>query len=75
MDAELAAEREAFHALASTGGRPIHPVELLQTVLTAPGQYRDILAYWQDRPDECVCPPSNCIGGQTAPESRGSAPE
>lgn len=45
-------EREAFRALAAAGGRPIHPINLLQNVLAAPGEYRDILTCWQDRPDE-----------------------
>ncbi len=45
-------EREAFRALAAGGGRPIHPIDLLHTVLAAPGEHRDILTYWQDRPGQ-----------------------
>ena len=49
---EMEREREAFRALAADGGRPIHPINRLRNVLAAPGEYRDILTYWQDRPDE-----------------------
>jgi hypothetical protein len=46
------AEQEAYDALVAGGGRPSHPLRLIQDVLAAPGEYRDILTFWQDRPDE-----------------------
>lgn len=48
----MESEHEAYHALVADGGRPSHPLDLLKKVLAAPGKYRDILTFWQDRPDE-----------------------
>ncbi|RFU81176.1 hypothetical protein TARUN_1022 [Trichoderma arundinaceum] len=45
-------ESIAYHALINEGGRPSHPLSLLQNIVTAPGKYRDILAFWQDQSDE-----------------------
>lgn len=45
-------EAHAYNALLDDGGRPSHPLSLMEDVVAAPGQYRDILAFWQDRSDE-----------------------
>ncbi|KAL7796007.1 hypothetical protein V8C37DRAFT_372802 [Trichoderma ceciliae] len=45
-------ESIAYHALVNEGGRPSHPLSLLQSIVAAPGKYRDILAFWQDQSDE-----------------------
>ncbi|QYS97556.1 hypothetical protein H0G86_004784 [Trichoderma simmonsii] len=46
------AETFAYHALVSEGGRPSHPLSQLKSIVSAPGKYRDILAFWQDQSDE-----------------------
>jgi hypothetical protein len=48
----MESEHEADHTLVTDGGRPSHPLDLLSEVLAAPGKYRHILTFWQDRPDE-----------------------
>ncbi|KAM0261882.1 hypothetical protein ACHAQJ_002085 [Trichoderma viride] len=45
-------ESIAYHALVNEGGRPSHPLNLMRSIVAAPGQYRDILAFWQDQSDE-----------------------
>jgi hypothetical protein len=45
-------ERQAYDALVAKGGRPSHPFPLITKVLGAPGAYRDILTFWQSRPDD-----------------------
>ncbi|KAM4060780.1 hypothetical protein HRG_001688 [Hirsutella rhossiliensis] len=45
-------ETEAYNELMDNGGRPSHPLELLQTIVEAPGEYRDILSYWQSHPNQ-----------------------
>lgn len=40
-------EIEAYYTLISLGGRPSHPISLLKDVVRNPGQYREILAFWQ----------------------------
>lgn len=45
-------ETTAYHSLVNEGGRPSHPLRLLQTIVNGPGKYRDILAFWQDQSDE-----------------------
>ncbi|KAL6864052.1 hypothetical protein J3F83DRAFT_716335 [Trichoderma novae-zelandiae] len=42
----------AYNTLIDDGGRPSHPLSLLESIASAPGKYRDILAFWQDRSDE-----------------------
>jgi hypothetical protein len=46
------AERTAYNALVATGGRPSHPFHLIEDVLASPGEYRDILGFWKNLPDE-----------------------
>ncbi|KAJ2900037.1 hypothetical protein MKZ38_002690 [Zalerion maritima] len=48
----LSAEISAYNALVADGGRPSHPLRLLKTVVQEPGSFRNILAFWQDRPDD-----------------------
>lgn len=45
-------ETQSYHSLIDRGGRPSHPISLLEDVVESPGQYRPILSYWQDHPDE-----------------------
>ncbi|KAK4039383.1 hypothetical protein C8A01DRAFT_16638 [Parachaetomium inaequale] len=45
-------ERQAYDELVADGGRPSHPFALVTKVLEVPGAYRDILTFWQDRPDD-----------------------
>ncbi|KAH0492204.1 hypothetical protein TgHK011_007166 [Trichoderma gracile] len=42
----------AYKALIADGGRPSHPLGLLDRTISSPARYRDILAFWQTRPDE-----------------------
>ncbi|KAK1247483.1 hypothetical protein MKX07_002392 [Trichoderma sp. CBMAI-0711] len=42
----------AYKALIADGGRPSHPLGLLERTISLPARYRDILAFWQTRPDE-----------------------
>jgi hypothetical protein len=39
--------REAYYTLVAEGGTPSHPVELGFDVLDNPGEYEDILSYWE----------------------------
>ncbi|KAF2193575.1 hypothetical protein K469DRAFT_745128 [Zopfia rhizophila CBS 207.26] len=50
----LQGETKAYHALVSDGGRPSHPLSLLEDIVKSPGEYREILSFWQDRgkPDD-----------------------
>lgn len=52
LDQTRQLESIAYHALVNEGGRPSHPLSLLQSIVSAPGEYRDILAFWQDQSDE-----------------------
>ncbi|KAL2016967.1 hypothetical protein VTK56DRAFT_2801 [Thermocarpiscus australiensis] len=52
MDDSDELQRRAYDALVADGGRPSHPLQLLKRVVIAPGEFRDILTCWQDRPDE-----------------------
>lgn len=45
-------ETAAYHALINEGGRPSHPLSRLRSIVASPGQYHDILAFWQDQSDE-----------------------
>jgi hypothetical protein len=47
---DLRSETECYNTLVNDGGRPSHPVSLLEDVLKNPGEYREILSYWQDHP-------------------------
>ncbi|UKZ48528.1 hypothetical protein TrVGV298_002753 [Trichoderma virens] len=49
---ELESETQAYHSLVNEGGRPSHPLSLVESIISAPGQYRDILAFWQEQTDE-----------------------
>ncbi|TFB07568.1 hypothetical protein CCMA1212_001150 [Trichoderma ghanense] len=42
----------AYETLVQDGGRPSHPLGLLERIVFSPGRYRGILAFWQDRSDE-----------------------
>jgi hypothetical protein len=44
---DLAEEMEYYNTLVREGGRPSHPVSLGRDVLEEPGEYREILSYWQ----------------------------
>ena len=44
---DLEEEKECYNTLLREGGRPSHPVSLGRDVLEDPGEYRDILSYWQ----------------------------
>ena len=44
---DLADETECYNTLVREGGRPSHPVSLGRDVLEDPGEYREILSYWQ----------------------------
>ncbi|TAQ88568.1 hypothetical protein B7494_g3121 [Chlorociboria aeruginascens] len=44
---ELAVETEHYNALISDGGRPSHPISLGRDILKDPGEYREIISYWQ----------------------------
>lgn len=48
----MEAQQQAYQALIADGGRPSHPLHLIQTVFTSLGEYRDIVTYWQSRPDD-----------------------
>ncbi|KAI9675745.1 MAG: hypothetical protein M1817_001112 [Caeruleum heppii] len=45
---ELEAEREAHQALVDEHGRPCYSIELGFDVFDDPGQYKDIISYWQE---------------------------
>ncbi|KAF2189914.1 hypothetical protein K469DRAFT_683268 [Zopfia rhizophila CBS 207.26] len=51
---DLHGQTEAYHALVNDGGRPSHPLSLLEDIVKSPGEYREILSFWQDRgkPDD-----------------------
>jgi hypothetical protein len=40
-------ETEYYNTLVNEGGRPSHPVGLGRDILENPGEYREILSYWQ----------------------------
>lgn len=44
---ELLEETESYTMLVREGGRPSHPVDLGRSIIEQPGEYREILAYWQ----------------------------
>jgi hypothetical protein len=44
---DLERETEYYNTLLREGGRPSHPVSLGRDVLEDPGEYREILSYWQ----------------------------
>lgn len=43
----LQRETEAYSALVADGGRPSHPLSLLEDIVNDPGEYREILSFWQ----------------------------
>jgi hypothetical protein len=43
----LADETEYYNTLIREGGRPSHPVSFGRDILEDPGEYREILSYWQ----------------------------
>ena len=40
-------QTEYYNTLIREGGRPSHPVSLGRDILEDPGEYREILSYWQ----------------------------
>jgi len=50
--ADVQLETECYNNLVSDNGRPSHPISLLEAIISNPGQYREILSFWQDHPDE-----------------------
>jgi hypothetical protein len=40
-------QTEYYKTLVNKGGRPSHPVSLGRDVIENPGEYREILSYWQ----------------------------
>lgn len=49
---EVRLETESYNLLVAEGGRPSHPISSLEDVVRNPGQYREILSFWQDHPDD-----------------------
>ena len=47
VEKDLRVEREAHEALVGDNGRPCYPIELGFRVFDDPGQYKDLLEYWQ----------------------------
>ncbi|KAL9606106.1 MAG: hypothetical protein Q9179_000732 [Wetmoreana sp. 5 TL-2023] len=47
IENDLRVEREAHEALVDDNGRPCYPIELGFEVFNNPGQYKDLLEYWQ----------------------------
>ena len=45
-------EKESHEALIRNNGRPCYPIELGFDIFNNPGQYKDILEYWQKGQDE-----------------------
>jgi hypothetical protein len=45
----LPKEREAYNTLINEGGTPTHPFELGFDILDDPGEYKDILSYWDSQ--------------------------
>ena len=43
----LQEETEAYHTLINDGGRPSHPLSLLESIGEDPGEYHEILSFWQ----------------------------
>ncbi|KAL8900704.1 MAG: hypothetical protein Q9207_005571 [Kuettlingeria erythrocarpa] len=48
VEKDLRVEREAYEELLGDNGRPCYPIELGLEVFNNPGQYKEILGYWQD---------------------------
>jgi len=49
---DIKKQTECYNSLISEGGRPSHPVSLGRDILEDPGEYREILSYWQIRSHE-----------------------
>ncbi|KAL9015348.1 MAG: hypothetical protein Q9173_000039 [Seirophora scorigena] len=47
VEKDLRVEREAYEELVGDNGRPCYPIELGLEVFNNPGQYKEILGYWQ----------------------------
>ncbi|KAI9842955.1 MAG: hypothetical protein M1837_006692 [Sclerophora amabilis] len=47
VEEHLQRERDRYNSLVDEGGIPSHPVELVDTVLEEPGEYKDIVSYWK----------------------------
>ncbi|KAI9772281.1 MAG: hypothetical protein M1840_001030 [Geoglossum simile] len=45
-DSPTEIERESYDTLVQEGGRPSHPIHLGFDVLSNPGEYKDIISYW-----------------------------
>ncbi|KAF2749608.1 hypothetical protein M011DRAFT_474966 [Sporormia fimetaria CBS 119925] len=46
---DLRYETKCYNALVEAGGRPSHPLNRLEDIVNDPGDYRDILSFWQGR--------------------------
>ena len=46
---DLQVETESYNALVDDGGRPSHPLGLLEDIVKNPGEYREILTFWQGK--------------------------
>ncbi len=44
---DLQKETRCYNALVEAGGRPSHPLSRLGDIVKDPGEYRDILSFWQ----------------------------
>ncbi len=49
---DLEKETECYNTLITEGGRPSHPVSLGRDIVETPGEYREILSYWQTREND-----------------------
>ncbi|KAL5331131.1 hypothetical protein ACEPPN_000660 [Leptodophora sp. 'Broadleaf-Isolate-01'] len=49
---DLEKQTECYNTLVTAGGRPSHPVSLGRDIEENPGEYREILSYWQSRENE-----------------------
>ncbi|KAL2352918.1 hypothetical protein BJ546DRAFT_794317, partial [Cryomyces antarcticus] len=50
---DLEDETESYNTLVNEGGRPLHPVSPGRVILENPGEYREILSYWQSVNHDC----------------------
>ena len=49
---DLEHETRSYNMLVDNGGRPSHPLSRLEDIANDPGEYREILSFWQSREDE-----------------------
>jgi hypothetical protein len=64
VDLELKEQTKYYNMLIREGGRPSHPVSLGRDVLEHPGEYREILSYWQLRNNDAEGRVWNVFGSE-----------